>query len=284
MTMKTISLRSNVLRRVSAFVPLKTVVLAFAVIFSADVSAVTVIGSAGTLGANGVVTLPPTGDPAYGWVSTWGGVAGGGLSYIVPGINGGVGNTNGSILRSDVFAGAAGDDLEFYFDYVTTDGAGFADYGWARLLDTSNNEIALLFSARTKPSGSIVPGFGMPAPAATLTPASVPIIGGAPLWGPLGGSSGSCFSSGCGYTGWVRANYSILSAGNYVVEFGVTNWSDTHFDSGLAFSGTRISGSPVNTSVVPVPAAVWLFASGLVSLIGCRRAESTCKVYGATNA
>ena len=194
------------------------------------------------------MTLPPNGDTSYGWVSTWGGALGGGLPYIVPGINGGIGNTNGSTLRSDPFAANAGDDLQFWFNYVTTDGAGFADYAWARLLDASNNEVALLFTARTKPTGSIIPGFGMPAPLATLLPASVPIIGGAPAWGPLGASSGTCYSTGCGYTGWVQANYSILAAGNYSVEYGVTNWSDTHFDSGLAFSGLTIEGAPVNTA------------------------------------
>lgn len=243
-------------------------VAAFAAV---DASAVTVVGSAGTLGANGVVTLPPNGDTSYGWVSTWGGAPGGGLPYIVPGINGGVGNTNGSTLRSDPFFANAGDDLQFFFDYVTTDGAGFADYAWARLLDASSNEVALLFTARTKPAGSIIPGFGMPAPLATLSPASVPIIGGAPTWGPLGGSSGSCFGSGCGYTGWVQANFSVLSAGNYSMEFGVTNWSDTYYDSGLAFSGLTIEGAAVNTSVVPLPAATWLFGSGLAALAGCMR-------------
>ncbi len=242
--------------------------------FAVDASAVTVIGNAGTLGANGVVTLPPDGATSYGWVSTFGGAPGGGLPYIVPGINGGVGNTNGSILRSDLFVASAGDDLQFFFDYVTSDGAGFADYGWARLLDASNNEVALLFTARTKPTGSIVPGFGMPAPLATLTPAAVPIIGGAPAWGPLGVSSGTCYSTGCGYTGWVQANYSVVSAGSYTVEYGVTNWSDTHFDSGLAFSGLTIEGVPVNTQVVPVPAAAWLFVSGLTVLATARRRQS----------
>ena len=246
-----------------------------AVFLSAEASAVTVIGNAGTLGAIGVVTLPPTGDPSYGWVSTNGGAPGGGLPYIVPGINGGVGNTNGSTLRSDLFAANAGDNLQFYFNYVTSDGAGFADYGWARLLDASNNEIALLFTARTKPSGSIIPGFGMPAPSATLTPVAVPIIGGAPAWAPLGISSGTCFTTGCGYTGWVQANYSILSSGSYLLEYGVTNWSDTYYDSGLAFSGSTIAGAPINTeTTVPVPAAAWLFGSGFTVLMGAVRRKS----------
>lgn len=244
-------------------------------LFATAAGAVTVIGSAGTLGPNGVVTSPPVGGPNYTWVSTFGGVLGGGLPYIVPGINGGIGNTNGSILRTDAFSATAGDNLQFFFNYVTSDGAGFADYAWARLLDPSLNEVALLFTARTKGSGSIIPGFGMPAPAATLTPGSVPIIGGAPLWGPLGfGSSGNCFSAGCGYTGWVQADYSVVASGTYLVEFGVTNWSDMHYDSGLAFNAVTIASAPVNSSVVPVPAAAWLFGSALGGIALLRRRVS----------
>jgi hypothetical protein len=256
-----------------------TVVVVLAATLPGQAVAVTVIGSAGTLGANGVVTLPPSGAPSYGWVSTWGGVPGAGLPYILPCINCGPGNTNGSRLRTDAFAATSGDNLQFFFNYVTTDGSGFADYAWARLLDTSLTEVALLFTARTVPAGSIVPGTGMPLPASTLTPGSVPIIGGAPSWAPLGspalgGSSGLCYSAGCGYTGWVQADYSIVSNGNYILEFGVTNWSDTHFDSGLAFSDATIGGNPITTNVVPVPAAAWLLGSSLLALTGFRRRRS----------
>lgn len=248
------------------------IALCLASIFlSLEASAVTVIGNAGTLGTDGIVTLPPNGELSYGWVSTSGGVYGAGLPYVVPGINGGIGNTNGSTLRSDLFSADTGDNLQFYFNYITSDGGGFADYAWARLLDNSNVEVALLFSARTKPTGSIVPGFGMPSPSATLSPVAVPIIGGAPTWSPLGISSSTCYSSGCGHTGWIQANYSILFAGNYVLEFGATNWSDTYYDSGLAFSSSTISGVPINTAIVPIPATAWLFFSGLVSLVGVAR-------------
>jgi len=131
--------------------------------------------------------------------------------------------------------------LKFFFNFVTSDGAGFADYAFARLFNTSdlNNPIYLV-TARTKPSGSIIPGFGMPAIAATLTPASVPIIPGGPVWAPLGGSSGSCFAAGCGYTGWVQSDYLIGTTGTYFLEFGVVNWSDTAFQTGLAISGAAI--------------------------------------------
>jgi hypothetical protein len=223
------------------------ILLAF---LSVDASAVTVIGSAGSLGANGVVTSPPSGASSYGWVSTWGGVPLTGLSYIdidQPS-QGGIQYFNGSLLRSDVFSATAGSMLQFDFNYVTSDGADIADYAWARLLDTSNNEMALLFTARNNPSGSFIPGASMPPAAATLTPGAMLIIGGAPSWLPLGGSSGTCFRVGCGYTGWGQANYSLLASGSYVLEFGVTNWNDTNYDSGLAFSNVTIAGNPINTS------------------------------------
>jgi hypothetical protein len=290
-------------------------------ILSLEASAVTVIGSAGTLGANGVVTAPPSGASTYGWVSTWGGVANVGLSYIdidQPS-QGGIQYFNGSLLRSDVFSATAGAMLHFDFNYVTSDGADIHDYAWARLLDTSNNEMALLFTARNNESGSYIPGASMPPPAATLTPSAMPIIGGAPAWAPLGdpllgGSSGKCFREGCGYTGWGQANYSVLASGSYVLEFGVTNWNDFDWQSGLAFSNVTIAGNPIiNTSAaapvegpglgstgptdpgattgsgtggtgtggtgsgssgaspVPVPAAAWLFGTGLISLAGIAR-------------
>jgi hypothetical protein len=225
----------------------------------------TAVGNAGTSGANGVVSLAPTGGSQYGWVSTANGVNG----VALPGVGGSGNGTNGSTLRSTVFSAAAGDALEFNFNYVTSDGSGFADYAWARLLDASFNEVALLFTARTTPSGSIVPGFSMPAPAATLTPASVSIIGGAPSWSPLGGSSGSCYASGCGYTGWVGSSYDIASAGNYMLEFGVTNWNDTQYDSGLAFDGITVGGTPIGQ--VPEPMSLALLGLGMIGMGAARR-------------
>jgi hypothetical protein len=208
-------------------------------------------GSFGTLGANGVVTLSPTGDSQYGYVSTSGGVNGVGL----PGVGGAGSPTNGSVINSPLFSANAGDALEFFFNYVTSDGAGFADYAWARLLDEASSEVALLFTARTTPGGNTAPGFSMPALNATLAPPSTPIIAGAPTWSPLGTSSGTCFSTGCGYTGWINASYSILAAGNYRLQFGVVNWNDTAFQSGLAFDGATIAGKPIDpTTPIPTPA------------------------------
>jgi hypothetical protein len=199
-------------------------------------------GDCGTSGANGVVPLSPyPGTAAYGWVSSTGGVTGLGL----PGIGGSGSATDGSRIRSGIFAATAGQTLSFYFDYVTSDGAGYADYAWARLLDSGGTQVALLFTARTTPGGSTVPGFSMPPPTATLVPASIPIIPGAPTWAPLGGSSGSCYATGCGYTGWVQATYAIPASGNYQLEIGVVNWNDTAYDSGIAFDGATIGGAPI---------------------------------------
>ncbi|WP_088329860.1 NF038132 family protein [Lacimicrobium sp. SS2-24] len=226
-------------------------------------------GNSGTLGADGVVTLSPYGDSQYGYVSTNGGVTGVGL----PGV-GGTGNaTDGSVITSPIFAAESGDALEFYFNYVTSDGAGYADYAWARLLDAASNEVALLFTARTRSDGGdTVPGFSMPAPTATLTPGSTPIIGGAPTWSPLGSESGSCYDTGCGYTGWIQAAYNIGSAGNYRLEIGVVNWNDSAFDSGMAFDGATIAGTVIGEPTdIPTPAPLALLGLGLMSLWLSRR-------------
>lgn len=217
----------------------------------------------GALGANGVVTLAPSGGTQYGYVTTVGGTNGVGLA----GVSGST--TNGTRLRSSAFSAAASDVLDFRFNYVTSDGAGFADYGWARLLDASLTQVAILFTARTTPSGSVVPGFGMPANAATLIPASAPIIGGGPAWSPLGGSSGACYSSGCGYTGWVESVYTIASAGSYILEFGAANSLDTAFDSGLAFDGITIGGTAIED--VPEPGSLALLGLALAGMAASRR-------------
>lgn len=246
---------------------LKLVLAATLAIGAQAANADTCIGNCGTLGANGDVTASPFGG-TYGYVSTAGGVTG--VSPFALS-----GNRTGSKLTTSAFSANAGSALNFYFNYVTSDGSGFADYGWARLLNASDNsQAAILFTARTRPDGDIIPGFGLPDADATIP--VTPIIDGAPTWSPLGsdGNGSACYQGtgqGCGYTGWVLSTFTIATAGNYLLEFGAINWNDDAFQSGLAWDGITVDGNPIDPSEVPVPAALPLMATGLAALGAARR-------------
>lgn len=194
------------------------------------------IGNCGISGADGVVTLPPSGATSYGWISTDFGLNGIGS---LPGYTSGT--TNGSILVSDPFFAATGAVVEFYFNYVTSDGSGYVDYAWSKLQGATSDNV--IFTARTKPSGNIVPGQDLPGVTANLSSSNVAITPGAPNWSPLGSSSGTCFSTGCGYTGWVKSTYTVTESGTYTLAFGVVNSQDTLYQSGLAFQGLTLNGN-----------------------------------------
>jgi predicted cobalt transporter CbtA len=105
--------------------------------------------------------------------------------------------------------------------------------------------------------GDTVPGNGLPAidSAFQLTPASAAIMPDETEWSPFGGWSGTCFDVGCGYTGWVAMSYTFTTAGSYVLEVGVVNWSDGNHDSGLAFAGNLVP--------VPEPQTYAMMLAGL---------------------
>lgn len=233
-------------------------------IASADVC----LGNCGSLGANGVVTAAPIGNGTYQYVTTDGGLAGVGQLPTV-------GGTNGSQFTTSSFTASAGSQLNFFFNYVTSDGAGFSDYAFAQLL--SAGAPVTLFTARTTVSGNTSPGFGLPDNDATLTPSATPIVPGAPSWAPLGFEyNGRCFDSGCGYTGWIESNYTIADAGTYTLTFGVTNWDDTLWESGLAFAGVTVDGTPI-TGAVPEPStwAMMILGFSGVGFMAYRRRKTT---------
>lgn len=222
-------------------------------------------GYAGTNTADdGVVTLAP-GFDSYQWLSTLGSPDGGGTLPVSPTGE----ETNGTTVKTPTFAVAAGDKLKFYFNYITSDGAEFTEYAWAALYSGASAFDSYLFTARTTPSGDTVPGFGLPGlgVGVTLTPSSTAIIPGGPEFSPLGGSSGTCYDAGCGYTGWIQMDYTFTTAGTYSLNFGVTNALDTNFDTAFAVAGVSINDVPV----VPEPATMALMGVGLVGIAIARR-------------
>ena len=244
-----------------------------AITFSANAAnAATCVGVCGNQAPNGSVTAPPSGGPNYDFVTTNGGVSGAGQIT-------GVGGTNGSQLTTDLFNASVGDPLNFFFNYVTSDGAGFSDYGFAELLTSANASVGFLFTARTVASGNTSPGFGLPANISTLTPGSSAIQSGT-TWSPLGGTSSGCFSSGCGNTGWIQSTYNIGTAGSYKIRFGATNFGDTAFQSGLAFTGITIAGEPVGAIPEPATWMMMLMGFGLIGAAMRRKRQNVQVSFG----
>lgn len=206
------------------------------------------VGGYGVSGADGVVGASPAGG-TYGWVSTNGGIEdGSGGAY--------------SSVRT-AFSANAGSTLSFNFNYITSDGGRYADYGWVRLLSaTDPTQSTMLFTVQTTADGENI--FGMIPIAAQIDSQTDSIIGNAPVWSHLGDDdSGQCFATGCGYTGWLAASFDIALAGDYFLEFGVLNWGDQDYHSGLAFDGITVGGGG---SQVPEPASLALLGLGIAGL------------------
>jgi hypothetical protein len=105
-------------------------------------------GNCGSSGADGVVTLSPTGNSSYQWVSTYTGLDGVGVLPTGAFRT----ETNDSALATSVFSASAGTALSFYFNYVTSDGAGFSDYAWAALFNSSKAPVAFCLRRERSPA------------------------------------------------------------------------------------------------------------------------------------
>lgn len=225
-------------------------------------------GNCGSSGADGVVPLSPLGTASYLYVSTDTSLKAGSLP------SGPLGDeSTGSLLTTPLFSAKAGDELKFYFNYVTSDGVPYGDYAWAALLDSSNTVISYLFTARTNSVGLTVPGADLPSVGATLTPSSVGVTSGT-TWAPLGTkSSGTCYDLGCGNTGWILSLLKIPTAGDYKVAFGATNWDDKRYQSGLAIDGVLMPAA------VPEPATWGLMGSALIAVAWASRSRRASGAY-----
>ncbi len=158
------------------------------------------VGSCGLSNiTNGAIT---NANGPYRWISTNNGVNDGGA---LSGVTGAVGaSTDGSKFTTSPFSAAAGEQLSYLFNYITSDGYNtdnsgqdflFADYAWAQLRGADGvTVVATLLTARTQNNGPTVPGFGMPAitPGVVNTPSPVVATdpgGNGTVFSPLGNDS-----------------------------------------------------------------------------------------------
>ncbi len=236
------------------------------------------LGVCGASAADGDITLSPLGNAQYGYVTTAGSQALGVSPLDIVESGGGgakFAQTNGSSYLSPVFSAQSGDTVSAFFNYVSTDGKGFDDYAYARLVGANTGSlVAWMFTARSTNSNkqSVVPGdLGVAFdPDAVIvnykdfdfntrnlkTPLPVD-------WSLLGGSNGACWretAEGCGFTGWLQSSVTLASAGSFRMEVGVVNFGDQAYDSGLAFDLSQLS-APLTT--VPEPSTFAMMAGAL---------------------
>jgi hypothetical protein len=242
------------------------------------------IGTCGASAADGDITLSPLGNPTYGFLSTAGSTAHN-VSPLAISESGGGGQTftqtNGSAFMSPVFTLAAGQPLEAWFNYVSTDGKGFDDYVWARLVNAADGSTAAwLFTARSTNSSkqNVVPGDvvdkqDFDPDVVLLHYASFDFQtrntkpGGQPVnWSRLGDSNGTCWrdaAEGCGFSGWLQARVTP-GAGSFQLQIGVVNFGDEIYDSGIAFDLPGLVAAP--TAPVPEPSTALLLTAGVLGL------------------
>lgn len=276
------AMKSNLLSLLLALAA-PTTALAVPVLPDTDLAHWACTGACGSSAPQGDVGASPAGSARYAYVTTWGSASVGVSPLALPGNSRGNGTeTNGSRLASPSFNAAAGDTLSLHFSYVSTDGKGFDDYAWARLVDAGTGNVAAwLFTARSSNSstGNIVPGDVLDRD--DFDPREVIVdyknfeftsktVDNPVDWAPLGLSNGTCWrdnAAGCGTTGWLNSRITLAQGGSFRVEFGVVNWGDEAFDSGLAFDMAGLQAA----APVPEPASWALALLGVGVLIGRRR-------------
>ena len=255
-----------------------------------------VSGAAGVITGGTTVPTSPLGNAQFGYVSTADGVNDTSPLVLKDEGNGSENQTNGTKVRLGSFQATANEKLDLYFNYVSTDGRGYDDYAWARLIDAGNQSTAAwLFTARSTNTGrgNVVPGNVLDRQVDNDLPKDLDAIlnDGSTVgfdvagteWAPLGFSSGSCWDSAptCGPTGWIKSSFTIAATGTYYLEFGVNNWGDAAFDSALAFDFTGLDpatfSGPTSSVPEPPPVAMMALELGLVAVIVCRRQRSGSK-------
>lgn len=255
-------------------------------------------GAAGLIEGTNAVPLSPTGNSYFGFVTTAGGAGHfGSPDNVSPLIlkadgKGNEGTNNGTKIVSDAFSGIAGNTLTLHFNYISTDGRGYDDYAWARLVDAASNETAAwLFTARSTNSarGNVIPGDVLNRQVDRDAPDQLDAVlndgdrigfdVSSTTWQPLGISSGYCWDDAntCGPSGWVKSSYVLAQTGTFRLEFGVANWGDEIFDSALAFDfvGLDAANFPNAPLIASVPEAsthaMFLAGIALAGVVALRR-------------
>jgi hypothetical protein len=287
---------------------LNSIALSIAVAFSAPAAQAAAVslesiswtasGAAGLIAGDSTVANSPTGNSPFGYVSTFNGILNTSPLDLKSEGKGTENQTNGTKIVSGAFNASANDTLTLYFNYVSTDGRGYDDYAWARLVNANTNSTAAwLFTARSTNSanGNVVPGNVLNRQTDNKLPDELDAVlnDGKTIgfdvagteWSALGDSSGICWDSAntCGPSGWIKSAYNIAGTGSYYLEFGVINWGDEAYDSALAFdfgglqqrNFSGINTAPPVTNAVPEPGMFALLAMGLGLInLGTRRRKA----------